>query len=80
MSPCTTKRRTTTNLKTKNTQNCQKIKLNGSLTMKDLKKLYSPRWVGGVERRAGAERTWCGGGEAAAVASGMGSPTFTCGR
>ena len=34
--PCTTKKRTT-NLKTKNNQNCQKIKLYGSLTTKELK-------------------------------------------
>ena len=32
MPPCTTKRRTTTNLKTKNNQNCQKIRLYGSPT------------------------------------------------
>ena len=32
MPPCTTKRRTTSNLKTKNNNNCQKIKLYGSLT------------------------------------------------
>ena len=42
-------RRITTNFKTKNTQNCQKIELYRSLTTKDLKKLYSSRWVGGVE-------------------------------
>ena len=33
------------NLKTSNTQNCQKIKLYGSLTAKDLKKPHSSRWV-----------------------------------
>ena len=38
MPPHTTTRRTTTNLKTKNNQNCQKIKLNGSLTAKNFKK------------------------------------------
>ena len=43
-----TKRRTTTNLKTKNNQNCQKIKLYGSLTTKELKKKLS-RLVGGAE-------------------------------
>ena len=46
--PPTTKRRTRTNLKTKDNQNYQKIKLYGSLTTKELKK-YSSRLVGGVE-------------------------------
>ena len=46
---CTTIRRITTNLKTKNTQSCQKIELYGSPTTKDLKKPYSSRQVGGVE-------------------------------
>ena len=49
MLPYTTKRRTTTNLKTKNNQNCQKIKLYGSLTTKELKKKHSFRLVRGVE-------------------------------
>ena len=49
MLPCTTKRRTTTNSKTKNNQNFQKIKLYGSLTNKELKKKHSLRPVGGVE-------------------------------
>ena len=48
MPPHTTERRTT-NLKTKNKQNCQKIKLYGSPTTKELKKKHSPRLVGGVE-------------------------------
>ena len=43
-----TKRRTKINLKTKNTQNCQKIKLYGSLTTKELKK-HSTTLVGGLE-------------------------------
>ena len=47
--PRTNKRRTTTNLKTKNIQNCQKIKLYGSLTTKELKKKHSFRMVGGTE-------------------------------
>ena len=47
--PCTTKRRTTTNLKTKNNQNCQKIELYGSLTTKKLKKKHSSILVGGSE-------------------------------
>ena len=51
--PHTTKRRTKTNLKTKNNQNCQKIKLYGSPTTKELKKKHSPRLVGGAERTNG---------------------------
>ena len=46
--PCTTKRRTT-NLKTKNNQNCLRIELYGSPTTKKLKKKHSFRPVGGVE-------------------------------
>ena len=69
--PCTTKRRTTTNLKTKNNQNCQKIKLYGSLTTKELKKKHSSRLVGGAETGSwGAEDVWQGGR--------ADSPTFTC--
>ena len=49
VSPHTTKRRTTTNLNTKNNQNCQKIKLYGSLTTKEIKKKHSLRPVGGGE-------------------------------
>ena len=56
--PHTTKRRITTNLKTINSQKCQKIKLNGTLTTKELKK-HSSRLVGGVEMGSWAERT-CG--------------------
>ena len=48
LSPHKTKR-TTTNLKTKNNQNCQKIELYESLTTKELKKQHSSRPVGGVE-------------------------------
>ena len=33
----------------KNNQNCQKIKLYGSLTTKELKKKHSSRVAGGVE-------------------------------
>ena len=46
--PRTTKIRTT-NLKTKNNQNCQKIKLYASLTTKEIKKKHLPRPVGGAE-------------------------------
>ena len=49
MPPSTNKRRTTTNLKTKNNQNCQKIELYGSLITKELKKKHSSRLVRGVE-------------------------------
>ena len=52
--PLTTKRKITTNVKAKNNQNCQKIKLHGSPTTKELKK-YSSRLVGGAETMA--ERT-----------------------
>ena len=52
--PDTTKRRTTTNFKTKNNQSCQKIELHGSPTTKELKKKCSSRLVGGA---AGVEKT-----------------------
>ena len=55
--PRTTKTRTTTNLKTKNNQNWQKIKLYGSPTTKEMKKKHSSRRVGGVETGSRAERT-----------------------
>ena len=57
MAPCTTKRSTTTHLKTKNNQNCQKIELYGSPTTKELKKNHSSRSVGGAEMCSQAERT-----------------------
>ena len=68
MPPCTTKRRTT-NLKTKNNQNCQKIELYGSPTSKELKKKHSSRLVG--EAETGSQRgedAWPG----KAVAGGLG--------
>ena len=46
--PHTTIRRITTNVKTKNNQNCQKIKLYRRPIIKELKK-HSPRQVGGAE-------------------------------
>ena len=49
MPPCTTKRKTITNLKTKNNQKCQKIELYGTLTTKLLKKKHSSRLVVGME-------------------------------
>ena len=47
--PCTTKIRTTKNLKTKHNPNCQKIRLYASPTTKELKKKHSSRPVGGSE-------------------------------
>ena len=58
MLPRTTKRRTT-NLETKINQNCQKIKLYGSPTTKEIKKKHSSRPVGETEMGSRAERT-CG--------------------
>ena len=58
----TTKRRTTTILKTKNNQNCQKIELYGSPTTKELKKKHSFRLVGRAEVGSqGGEDSWQGG-------------------
>ena len=80
--PCTTKRRTTTNLKTKKKpQNCQKIELYGSLTSKELKKKQSSRLVGGAETGSwGGEDSWQGGSwrprMGKVVAGGPGGPTF----
>ena len=62
---------TTTNLKTKHNQNCQKIELYGSLTTKELKKKHSPGMVGGVEMGSWVEKT-----HGKAAASG---PTFAWG-
>ena len=61
--PHATKRRITTNLKTKNNQNCQKIEQCRSLTTKELKKKHSSRFVGGVETGSqGGEDAQQGGG------------------
>ena len=60
--PRTTKRRTTTNLKTKNNQNYQKIELYGSPTTKELNKKFSSRLVGGAKMGSqGREDMWQGG-------------------
>ena len=51
----------TTNLKIKNNQNCQKIKLYGSLTTKELKKKHLSLPGGGVEVGSwSGEDTWQG--------------------
>ena len=47
--PHTTKGKITTNLKSKNNQNCQEIELYGSPTTKEIKKKHSSSQVGGVE-------------------------------
>ena len=49
----------TTNLKTKNKQNCQKSELYGNPTIKELKKKHSSRSVGGAE--SGGEDVQQGG-------------------
>ena len=78
MLPRTIKRRTTTSLKTKNNKNCQKIKLYGNPTTKELKKKHSPRPVGGVGWAAGRRelvaRWWVSGGPGEAVAGRPGDP------
>ena len=51
-----TTNRTTINLKTKNNQNFQKVKLQGSPTAKELKKKHSSRLLGGVETGTQAVR------------------------
>ena len=56
--PGTTVAKTTLDYKTNITQKCQKIKLCGTPTTKDLKKSHSSRQVGGVETWSGAEK--CG--------------------
>ena len=82
--PCTNKRRTTTNLKTKTNQNCHKIEPYGSPTIKELKKKRLSRLVRGMETGSqGGEDSWQGSGWRTRVgnvaASGPGSATFACG-
>ena len=60
--PCTTNRKTTTNLKTKNNQICQKIELYGSQTTKNVKEetfIQTWRWCG--DGQPGWRDTWQGG-------------------
>ena len=61
MPTCTTKRRTTTNLKTKNYQNYQKIELYRSLTTKELKKRHSSRVVEEAEMGSQGREDMCQG-------------------
>ena len=84
-------KRTTTNLKTKSNQNCQKIELYGIPTTKELKK-KTPIQTGRMDRdeqlgREGSSKGggyWTRAGKAAAGGPGeetdcrLGSPTFTC--
>ena len=71
--PHTTKRRVTTNLKTKSNHKCQKTKLYECSTTKELKKKQSSRLVGEAETVSWVERTL---GKAAAGR--LGGPTFVC--
>ena len=80
--PHTTKRRTTTNLKTQCNQNGQKIELYGSPTIKELKRKHSSRLVGGIEMGSqGREDSHQSSGwktrAGKAAAGRVGSPTFT---
>ena len=81
MPTSTTKIRRTTNLKTKNNQNGQKIKLSRSPTIKELKKKHSSRPVGGAETGSQAEGTHgkvAAGRPREAMACELGGPTFSC--
>ena len=62
MPPHTIKRRTTINLKTKDNQNWQKIKLYGRPTTKELKKKHSSIHRRGGDGQPGIEDSWQGGG------------------
>ena len=81
MPPCTTKRTTTTNLKTKNNQNSQKIKPYGSPTTKELKKKHSFGRRGGDGQlgQKGLPAKWQLEDWAGEVMFGkLGGPTFAC--
>ena len=70
-----------TNLKTKNNQKWQKIKLYGSLAAKELEKKYSSRLVGGAEMGTQVERIHSkvvARGLSKAAAGRAGGPTFVC--
>ena len=80
----TTKRRTTPHLKTITTtttknENCQKIKLYGNLTTKELKKKHSSRLVGGAEMESwGGEDTWQGSGTCGEAVADRGDLPHSC--
>ena len=79
--PPRTTKRTTTNLKTKNNQNCQKIEQYGSPITKELKKKHSSGLVGGAEMGSWVERIRGkaeAGGPGEVAAGTQGSPTFAC--
>ena len=78
---CTMKR--TTNLKTKNNQNYQKIELYGSPKTNELKKKHSSRPVGGVEKDSQSREHSQQGSSwrnktGKAMACRPGSPKFAC--
>ena len=56
--PHTTKRRITTNLKSINNQKCQKVKLHGTLTTKELKKKLTSKAADLVGRLRKTARRW----------------------
>ena len=62
--------------KTKHKQNCQRIKLHGSLTTKELKKKHVSRLVGGVKKGSQGKVVELVG---EVVAGRLGGPTFACG-
>ena len=74
MPPHTSKRRTT-NLKTKNNKNCQKIELYGNPTTKELKKKHSLRPAAGADR---THSKVAAGGPGEAAPGRVVSPTVTC--
>ena len=78
MPPHTTKRRTTTNLKTKNNQNGQKIELYGSLTTKELKKTGRRSKDRQLGQRGHTARQWLEDWAGKAMAGGPDGPTFAC--
>ena len=65
-------------MKAKNNQNCQKIKVHGTLTTKEIKK-HSSRLVGGSEMGIQVERMYgkVGDHTGQAEAGGSGRLTFT---
>ena len=72
MLPHTSKRRITTNVKTKINQNCQKTELCGSPRTKELKKKHSSRLVREAKMGSPVERT-----HGKVVTGGPVGPTFT---